>query len=254
MLQVVVSFMISALLSALSSLLIVLFTKQFAPKWISKRYHLGRIKERILADTMQGLAVNQLVTAIGISIATTTEYGLSWEDPHAILAAALCVLASCSQACPIALLLSNGHMHRVTAYIHAVLSTVPGNVMVCFWYYADVELKGHMKWINFALVFSMIYQVVAAIAFVGMLFWADLIKKSSPINRFTALCIYVVALAILIIPLALVIWLKWRNNDCNMHRGPDASWNSFGQLLALVMISTVVISVLDGIISKSRRK
>lgn len=244
--KVVFAFIASAVLSVMSSLLMILCTKHFAPRWISKKLLLSDTKTQVLGDTMESLAVTQLVTGIGIAIATWTEYGHSWEDPHALLAAALCVLATCSQACPVALLLSSRHMNAWTAYIHVCLSIFPGELIFGLYFTVNRSDKPSLRWINVGLLFSTIYQILATVLFVGSLAIANNRKKKLPLNGTTALYINGLALIILAYPTTLVVYLKWFNKECDMTRCEDKTWNSFGQLLAIVMLLTVPISVIDG--------
>lgn len=200
--------------------------------------------------TISGLGSTQLLTSWAITIAGTQAYPDSFEDPHAILAALLSLLASTTQAVPLwsGVLREKPWIQKFRQSLHGIhmivflgsfigrsgAKTAESTPPVVVWSVTTITVLS-VFW-NLGLTLVVVFRRTKKRA----------MKRS---DKTTAAVIGYLALVPTLYLISLVFYMKFGSKACPLNSSEDNAW-SYGQFLAILMAAAPFVAAVEDFISE----
>ncbi|GIZ37445.1 hypothetical protein CKM354_000089100 [Cercospora kikuchii] len=218
------------------------------PMWFrrSDRLH------RAVQDAISNLGLTQLITSLALLISTLVIYSDSYNDPHALLAFALTLLATSSHVAPRAALVKTNKTRIRPLFPRCVLFLSEHLAFTIYFLRRRVAEDDCPFWtIRIVLLVCGAVLWVCIAANMVICIWRP--KDDIPVlyARLVEVGAYisiVVGTAVTVAMTATALYLVYGQKACDMLKGQGDSMWSFGQYLAILMLLVPALSFVEHLI------
>ena len=206
---------------------------------------------KILAYALDGLGLAQLVNGLGLTVCSLLMFWTTLRDPHAMLALSQCLLGTFTQAPIMTLLFEAKKMRRRPFLVRAVLNLCQTAVILVAWFIGKRPRTGAMRATGIILSVLIVHTFICTLALGSVVFVPRNGSRTTWLKHNSIIVSSISFVSSLGI-LALMVYLKFFNEVCDLDTGADNMW-TFGQILPLVVLLAVPIAVFEGWTGKSWR-
>lgn len=205
-----------------------------------------------MKDAISNLGLTQLITSLALLISTLVIYSDSYNDPHALLAFALTLLATSSHVAPRAALVKTNKSTIRPLFPRCILFLGEHLAFTIHFLRRPVE-EEHCPFWNVRIVVLVCGAVlwICIAANMVICLWRpkdDVPTIYAQLIEFGAYASIIVGTAITVAMTATALYLVYGQNMCDMlEEQGDSIW-SFGQYLAILMLLVPILSFVEYLI------
>lgn len=220
------------------------------PIWFRRSDRLHRAVE----DAISNLGLTQLITSLALLISTLVIYSDSYNDPHALLAFALTLLATSSHVAPRAALVKTNKTRIRPLFPRCVLFLSEHLAFTVYFLRRRVAEDDCPFWtIRIVLLVCGAVLWVCIAANMVICIWRpkdDIPALYARMVEVGAYVSIVVGTAVTVAMTATALYLVYGQKACDMLKGQGDSMWSFGQYLAILMLLVPALSFVEHLIGR----
>ncbi|CAK1360268.1 unnamed protein product [Cercospora beticola] len=207
---------------------------------------------RAVQDAISNLGLTQLITSLALLISTLVIYSDSNNDPHALLAFALTLLATSSHVAPRAALVKTNKARIRPLFPRCVLFLGEHLAFTIYFLRRRVAKDDCPFWtIRIVLLVCGAALWICIAANIVVCIWRpkdDITALYARLVEIGAYVSIVVGTAIAVAMTATVLYLVYGQKACDMLKKQEAPMWSFGQYLAILMLLVPALSFVEHLI------
>lgn len=258
-LKVIGAFITTAVLTLLFSWIqLIRFRIRVKDKYAGGRQTIYQLQLRRLRKAVpaaiDSFGVAQIVTGFALLAGTIREYGFDKTDKHAVIGAALALLAISSHIPPMLAIIRTREMPTWSIVIRLAVGITEVLVLTIFMWSGETSSEKPLSAVTTALQFTTIAQWVCAIASLFVGWYSTLGNLPAAMNagnhgtRIIAGASSLLTAVLLV--LVLVLYLKFNTEGCDLRSAEDSEM-SFGQFFTILMLAAPVLSFVESLFCKS---